>query len=114
MYRIARIAFTVALLGGSVMVSAASAGDALSGLTPVGSSILGAANPGFSNTIGVNNTATVSGNVISVSKGGQVINGAIGSNSIANNNGVTSVMMNTGNNVNFNNAMIVNVITPQH
>jgi len=115
LFRIALVALTGALIGASVTVPAALADD-LSSLTPVGSSVLGAANvgSGLLNATGTSNTASSNGNTISVRNGGLVSNGAIGGNTITNNSGVTSVMMNSGNNVNFNNSMIVNVITPTH
>jgi len=47
---------------------------------------------------------------INVGKNGQLINGNVDNNSVTNNSGLTSVMVNTGNNVNFSNSFIVNII----
>jgi hypothetical protein len=105
-----------ALLGGSAIATETKAADALAGMTPVGASALSDVNihNNLITSSEIANTATQTGNTVSAKSGGQIINGAIQNNSIANNSGITAAMMNTGNNVNFNNAMIVNVIIPQH
>jgi len=115
-WRIGKIVVIAAALGALAGVPKAWAQDALAGLSPVGSSVLNSATTGvgLSNASSTNNSASVSGNTISVGKNSELVNGTINGNTVANNNGVTSVMMNSGNNVNFNNSMIVNVITPTH
>lgn len=101
-----------AALGLLVPNGAFAAADGLGGLTPLAPSALGTVNVSSSliNLQKVSNTAAVSGNTISAG-GGQIVNGAIQNNAIGNNSGVTAVLMNTGNNVNFQNSMIVNVFT---
>lgn len=94
----------------SLLPRAASAMDGLNSLAPLDGPALGSVTVRGSllNLQDVSSKASISGNTISAG-GGQIVNGAIRNNQISNNNGVTSVMMNTGNNVNFQNSMIVNV-----
>ena len=103
-----------ALLSGAVAIAPALAEDLLAGLSPLGASSLKANNVqgNLFNTTDTSLNATNTGNSVSASKGGQVVTGLIQNNNIANNNGLTAVLMNTGNNVNFNNSMVVNVIVP--
>jgi len=103
--------FALALSGVAASGTSFAAGS-LDGLTPLAPSALGTVNVDHSliNMPSVSNSAAVSGNMISAG-GGQITNGAIQNNAISNNNGVTAVLMNTGNNVNFQNSMIVNVFT---
>jgi hypothetical protein len=107
---------TFALLAATLVATtgAARAQDALSGLTPLSGGALQSVNikDNFFNVSAASNKGAVSGNSVGADRGGQIVNGAIANNSISGNRGVTSVMMNTGNNVNFNSAMIINVIMP--
>jgi|SRR5215469_3573769 len=90
-------------------VAPEAAADSLSALTPLDPTALG--NATIKNNVFTSNqvteTGTVSGNTIAHST---VNNGAIQGNAISSNRGVTSVLMNTGNNVNFNSSFIVNVL----
>lgn len=102
-----------ALAAGWVLAGPMSArgDDVFNGLSPVDPSTLGST---VSHNVIVGNTALTQGKVsdtrITVGNG-QLTNGPIMNNQVSNNQGLTSVMMNTGNNVNFNNSFIVNVIT---
>ncbi|HZS82091.1 MAG TPA: hypothetical protein VFA50_04425 [Stellaceae bacterium] len=111
MSRISSFARLVAatLVAAAAVGGTARAEDPLAGMTPLGSPVLIG---NTANITGINNTATQTGNTINVKGGGQIVNGAIQNNSVANNSGVTAVLMNTGNNVNFNNAMVVNILVP--
>ena len=64
---------------------------------------------GDGNTV-VNNATKESGSIDHTSMNGQFNNGGIAGNTLSNNQGLTSVMMNSGNNVNMNNSFTVNVI----
>jgi hypothetical protein len=90
------------------------AADPTAGLSPLSPGALGGVTVTGSNLVGSQATAngTVRGNVVGADRGGAVTNGGIAGNAVTGNRGVTSVMMNSGNNVSFNNATIVNVIVP--
>jgi hypothetical protein len=109
---LASLLLASALLAAAIAPGTATAEDLMSGMTPVGSAALGAANVqgNFFNTSEASATATSTGNSVSAKSGAQVVNGAIQNNAVTGNSGISAVLMNTGNNVNFNNAMIVNVI----
>jgi hypothetical protein len=105
---------------GAAIVFAASpsrSADPLSSLTPLDtSSLASSVTNNFSNNL-INlqtssNTGKISDTKISVGANGQLINGNINNNTVQSNQGLTSVMMNTGNNVNFNNSFLVNIIMP--
>jgi len=104
------------LIGSSIMLAASPSrsDDLLSGLTPLTPSTLAGAvtNNNLNNNLINLSTANTSGKVSNTSISGTVTNGAVTGNSVSLNQGLTSVMVNTGNNVNFNNAFIVNIITP--
>lgn len=93
-------------LFGSLFPGPGQAADALDALTPLTPSSLGATT--VQNNVATN--ATMSDVSIAVANGGKIANGAIQNNAISNNRGITSVLQNTGNNVNFNSALTVNVI----
>jgi len=97
-----------------VFAAAASNADPLSGLTPLDTSAL-AGTVTFNGNMITGQTANAS-NSVSNTKinlgGGTLNNGQIQGNSVSSNQGLTSVMMNTGNNVNFSNAFIVNITLP--
>jgi uncharacterized protein YPO0396 len=95
----------VAFAGAWLGASAALASDSLDGLAAIAPSQLNLIRTD------VSNRATITNTTINATNGGQVVNGAIQNNSVTNNHGVTSVLQNTGNNVNFNSALIVNVFT---
>ena len=91
----------------------AHADDLFGGLTPLPESAL-QKNSGQGVTIEgntfVSNTTSNSGSIDDTFMKGQFSNGAMSGNTITSNQGLTSVMMNSGNNVNFNNSFTVNVI----
>ena len=62
------------------------------------------------------NISGASGGMTGIVLAGGGADGGLGNqitnNTVSNNQGLTSVMMNTGNNVNFNNAFIVNITMP--
>jgi len=91
----------------------AEAEDPFSTLTPLSDSQL-QQNSGQGVTIEgntfVSNTTSSSASIDHTLMNGQFMNGSINGNTVSNNQGLTSVMMNSGNNVNFNNSFSVNVI----
>ncbi len=97
---------TVTALGGTAW-----AGDPLDGLTPMSSNSLGGV--AFHNDVfqiqNVKTDSPVTGNTVQASNGGRITNGAITNNLISNNQGITTVLANTGNNVSLNNAMVLNL-----
>ena len=104
--------FVASFLALAVFAQAAWAGDSLDGLTPLSPASLG--NVTFKNNLftiqDLKNDSTVTGNSVQAINGGRVTNGAITNNIVSNNHGITTVLQNTGNNVSFNNAMILNLI----
>jgi hypothetical protein len=104
-------------LGVAFAASPCWSADALSSLTPLDtSSLASTVTNNFSNSLINVQTSSNSGKIsdtkITVGPNGQVNNGPITNNNVSNNQGLTSVMMNTGNNVNFNNSFIVNITMP--
>jgi hypothetical protein len=106
----------VGMLAGVLLTphAPACADDAFAGLTPMTSGALGgvAIQGNIFTSTTTSNRSNQVGNVVGADHGGKVINGAIENNAIANNRGITTVMMNTGNNVAFNSATTVNIILP--
>jgi hypothetical protein len=107
------------VFGMSVAVAASPSwsADALSGLVPLDSSALASTvTNNVSNSLINLQTSSTSGKIsdtkISVGPGGTLTNGSVTGNTVSNNQGLTSVMVNTGNNVNFNNSFIVNITMP--
>lgn len=109
-----RLSFAGILAAGLVAgAGAAQADDLFSGLAPLPESALQkSSGQGVTiegNTF-VSNTTSNSGSVDNTFMKGQFSNGAMSGNTITGNQGLTSVMMNSGNNVNFNNSFTVNII----
>jgi len=107
-----------ALIASAIVFAAVpSKADPLISLTPLDpSSLANTVTNNFSNNL-INvqtssNTGNISNTKIAVGANGKLVNGDISSNVVQNNQGLTSVMMNTGNNVNFNNSFIVNITIP--
>jgi len=93
----------------------AHAEDPFSSLTPLPESSLKQSSGQGVNFIGdgntvVNNATKETGSVDHTFMNGQFSNGGMSGNTLSNNQGLTSVMMNSGNNVNMNNSFTVNVI----
>jgi hypothetical protein len=107
-----------AVFGLSVVFAASPSwsADPLAGVIPLDPSALsGAVTNNFSNSLISAQTSSNSGSVSNTKinlGGGTLTNGDINGNSVSSNQGLTSVMMNTGNNVNFNNAFIINITIP--
>jgi hypothetical protein len=109
--RISLRLLAAAFWGVLAMAGTAFAGDPLSALPMVNPSTLGSTVTGNVFNLSIpTSTAAISGTSITAGYGSQIVNGAIANNNIANNSGLTAVMMNTGNNVNFQNSMILNII----
>lgn len=93
----------------------AHAEDPFNSLTPLPESSLKQSSGQGVNFIGdgntvVNNATSESASIDHTSMNGQFSNGGINGNILSNNQGLTSVMMNSGNNVNMNNSFTVNII----
>lgn len=103
----------ILLAGLMAAAPSAHADDIFSGLTPLSESQL-QQNSGQGVTIEgntfVNNATSESGSVDHTFMNGQFTNGNVNNNTVSGNQGLTSVMVNTGNNVNLNNSFTVNVI----
>jgi len=107
-----------AVFGLSVVFAASPSwsADPLAGVIPLDPSALsGAVANNFSNSLISSQTSSNSGSVSNTKinlGGGTLTNGDINGNTVSSNQGLTSIMMNTGNNVNFNNAFIINITIP--
>jgi hypothetical protein len=106
-----------ALFGLGVVFAASTSwsADPLAGLIPLDPSALGSAVTNNSNSILVGATSSNTGSIGNTRinlGGGTLTNGAVTGNSVSNNQGLTQVMVNTGNNVNFNNSFTVIITMP--